>query len=254
MSNKPTLAVWFSRGAASAVAAKICVSEYSQSFEVRLLSNPILEEDSDSYRFQGDVANWVGQEIEVVGSDRFPSGSIEEVWAAEGAMSFATGYAPCTDWLKKRCRQSWEAENFFNFRGDNALVLGFTADEKDRHDRFVLTERENLLPVLIDRGITKFDCFRMVAEAGIELPRMYQLGYANNNCPGCVKATSPTYWNRVRQTHPEVFEKRALQSRRMGVRLVRVKGERLFLDELDPSAVGRPMASENMSCSAFCAE
>jgi hypothetical protein len=157
--------------------------------------------------------------------------------------------APCTIELKKRARQDWEAENRADWH-----VLGFTADEKTRHDRFVLTERSNVLPVLIDQGVTKNDCYAILQDAGLTLPRVYRMGYPNANCIGCVKATSPTYWNHVRQQHPDVFQDRAEQSRRLGARLVRVDNRRLFLDELDPAAKGRSMKSMDIDCGIFCEE
>jgi hypothetical protein len=52
---------------------------------------------------------------------------------------------------------------------------------------------------------------------------------------------------------PDVFAERAEQSRRLGVRLVRVKNQRIFLDELDPKAKGRPMW-QMPACSLFCEE
>jgi hypothetical protein len=64
------------------------------------------------------------------------------------------------------------------------------------------------------------------------LPLIYSLGYPNANCIGCVKSQSPTYWNLVRKTFPDVFEERAIQSRRIGCKLVKLKGKRIYLDEL----------------------
>lgn len=90
--------------------------------------------------------------------------------------------------------------------------------------------------------------------AGVVPPRIYLMGYPNANCPGCVKATSPTYWNHVRKMHPDVFARRAEQSRRIGAKLVRVKGKRIFLDELDQEAKGRSMKSMNIDCGIFCEE
>lgn len=96
-------------------------------------------------------------------------------------------------------------------------------------------------------------CFKILFDAGIDPPRIYKLGYPNANCIGCVKATSPTYWNHVRKVHPQVFEERAIQSREIGCKLVRVKGKRLFLDELDPDIKGYPMKQLKMpECGIFC--
>ena len=116
-------------------------------------------------------------------------------------------------------------------------------------------EAEGRLAVLIDAGLTKEACYQMIRDAGIDLPRVYAQGYPNANCIGCVKATSPTYWNHVRQQHPNVFEARAEQSRRLGAKLVRVNNQRIFLDELDPSATGKPLKSmKAVECGIFCEE
>ena len=242
------IAVWFSCGAASAVAAKLTLEKYGSFCQVRILNNPVVEEDEDNRRFLKDVAQWLGQEIETVSSQRFPNNSAVEVWDKRRFMSGPTG-APCTTELKKKARQDWEKVNHVDWH-----VLGFTLDEKNRHERFVLTERSNVIPVLIDAGITKAQCYSILQENGLRLPRVYHWGYPNANCIGCVKATSPTYWNHVRKMHPDVFDQRAEQSRRIGARLVKYRGQRLFLDELPPDAKGRSMKGLDFECGIFCEE
>ena len=241
------IAVWFSCGAASAVAVKETIERYGNIAEIRVLNNPVKEEDEDNQRFLKDVEDWLGVEVETVINPKYPSCSCVEVWAKRKFMSAPMG-APCTLELKKKARQLWEKENHHDW-----LVLGFTSEERDRSDNFKRGERENLLPVLIESGISKADCFRIVLDAGLKLPEIYtEHGYPNANCIGCVKATSPTYWNHVRKQHPTEFQERSDQSREIGARLVRVKGERIFLDELDPNATGAPMKTEDFDCGIFC--
>lgn len=245
------IAVWFSCGAASAAALKLTVEEYGAG-NVRAVNNPVAEEHEDNRRFLIDVQEWVGIEIETAINPKFPDARCVDVWDKSKAMSILVpgkgAVAPCTDKLKKDARYAWEAINKPEWH-----VLGFTIDERKRHERFTLTERENVIPVLIDAGMTKDDCGYMVRAAGLNLPKMYRLGYPNANCIGCVKATSPTYWNLVRETHPHIFKERAEQSRRLGSKLVRVRGERIFLDELDAGAKGRPLKSMP-DCDIFCEE
>lgn len=245
------IAVWFSCGAASAAALKLTVEKYGPD-DVRAINNPVANEHPDNRRFLEDVSAWVGVEIEDAINPKYPSTDCVDVWEHRGAMSIIVpnkgSVAPCTDHLKKEARGIWEQANKADWH-----VLGYTVDEKKRHERFVKFERENVLPVLIDAGMTKHDCWDMLRRDGLRLPEMYHLGYPNANCIGCVKATSPTYWNLVRKTHPEVFRQRAEQSRRLGAKLVRVKNERIFLDELDPSAKGRPLKSMP-DCGLFCEE
>ena len=242
-----TIAVWFSCGAASAVAAKKTLEKYGDTHNVRIINNPIAEEDVDNRRFLKDVEAWLGVTIESAVNTKYPNASCVEVWDKRRFMSGPQG-APCTLELKKQARRDWEDKNHTDF-----IVLGFTAEEEKRHKHFIMTERPNLLPILIEAGITKADCFRILQEAGIKLPRIYEMGYPNANCIGCVKATSPTYWNHVRKMHPDVFKQRAEQSRRIGTKLVRHKGVRIFLDELPEDAKGLPMKSMDFECGIFCA-
>lgn len=245
---KPTIVVWFSCGAASAVAAKKTIELYGETHNIRIVNNPVAEEHHDNKRFFKDVEKWLGVEIETAKNSKYPECSATIVWMDKNFMAGNKG-APCTNELKKKARQEWEVNNHHDF-----MVMGFTADEKDRHDRFVKNERSNLLPVLIDLGITKDDCFKIIQDAGIELPEIYKLGYPNANCIGCVKATSPDYWNHVRKVHPHIFNRRAKQSRKIGAKLTRVKGKRIFLDELKITDKGRGMKKMNIECGIFCEE
>lgn len=242
------IAVWFSCGAASAVAAKKTIQRYGDRCRIRIVNTPILEEHSDNRRFLHDAERWFGRTVEFASNRAFPNNSARDVWAKRKYMSGVKG-APCTALLKKEARYQWESVNKPDWH-----VLGFTYDEKDRFDLFVKTERDNVLPVLIDERIIKADCFQIIHDAGIVLPEIYSMGYPNANCIGCVKATSPTYWNHVRDMHPQVFADRAQQSREIGCRLVRVKGKRKFLDELLRTDKGQPMKNMNFECGIFCEE
>lgn len=246
--TKEKIAVWFSSGAASAVAAKLTMEKYGKTHEVRIINNPIKEEHPDNLRFLKDVEKWLGLPIEFAVNDKYREQSCVDVWAKRRFMSGPLG-APCTIELKKKARETWEVNNKPDWH-----VLGFTVEEKKRSSRFKAGERSNLLEVLIEAEMTKQDCYDYLRKAGLRLPQIYSLGYPNANCIGCVKATSPTYWNHVRRVHPKTFEERAIQSRDIGARLVRVKGERLFLDELDKNAIGAPMKTMGFECGIFCEE
>lgn len=240
---EPKVVVWFSCGAASAVAASITLMTYPNA---RIVNNPVAEEDPDNRRFLKDVEKWLGVTIESATNMRYPDGRCVDVWDDRRFMSGVRG-APCTLELKKEARRQWETKNQPDWH-----VLGFTVDEQSRYERFVENERENTLPILINAGLTKQDCFDIIKDAGIELPYAYRAGLPNANCIACVKATSPTYWNHVRKVWPEAFKQRAEQSRDIGAKLVRVKNERIFLDELDPEAKGRPMKKMQIDCGIFC--
>ncbi len=232
---------------------KCCCSQktielYGDRHTIRVINNPVEEEDVDNRRFLQDVERWIERPIEIAKNKNFPKASAREVWAQRSYMAGITG-APCTYELKKIARQQWEEKNKPDFH-----ILGFTYDEIERSEWFKTTERSNLIPVLIRQKITKGDCFRIVSEAGIRLPDIYLRGYPNANCIGCVKATSATYWNHVRKQDPEVFQDRAKQSRQIGAKLARYKGVRMFLDELPEDAKGASLKNMNFECGIFCEE
>lgn len=248
--NDSEIIVWFSCGAASAVAAKKTLEIYGPNNNVRIVNNPVIEEHDDNTRFLKDVEKWLGVEIEFAINEKYKSCSAVEVWEKRKYMSGVAG-APCTKELKKEARYQFEKNNSIDWH-----VLGFTADEIKRHKRFTESERANTIPVLIDLNITKQQCFEILKTAGIARPQIYELGYPNANCIGCVKATSPNYWNLVRRQHPEIFKHRAEQSRQIGCKLARYKGTRIFLDELpnDEKPKQLSMLDADFECGIWCEE
>ncbi len=201
---------------------KLAVTRYGADCEV-VYCDTMNAEHPDNQRFFNDVQAWIGKPITVIKSDKYAS--IDEVFERVRYMAGIKG-ARCTVEMKKLPREAYQ-------RADDIHVFGYTSDEQKRADTFESNNPAlHVEWILIEEGISKTQCLELLAVNGIHLPAMYSLGFDHNNCIGCVKATSPGYWNRVREHFPEVFERRAKQSRLLGVRLARVKGERVFLDEI----------------------
>lgn len=245
--NGDVIAVWVSCGAASAAAAILTCREY-KNCDIRLLNNPIKEEHEDNRRFIKDLSDYLGRDIETVINPDWPNCSIFDVFEKRRFMSSPYG-APCTGELKKKARQHWEANNHVDWH-----VMGFTFDEKERHDRFIMTERDNVLPILIERKMNKDDCGKMMEALGLNMPIAYSMGMPNANCVGCVKASSATYWNLIRKIDPDRFNKLSTMSRDIGAKLVKWNGERMFLDELPEHAKGNPLKKMDLDCGFFCEE
>lgn len=73
-------------------------------------------------------------------------------------------------------------------------------------------------------------CHRKADKLGLKRPIMYDMGYRNNNCVGCIRG-GMGYWNKIRVDFPEVFARRAKQEREIGHSCI----NGVFLDELDPT-------------------
>ena len=126
-------------------------------------------------------------------------------------------------------------------------VWGMDAKEKRRAESIIqnFPEFKHEFP-LIDRNISKQDCHGIIQQLGIKRPVMYDLGYSNNNCIGCVKG-GMYYWNMIRKDFPEVFRQRAELEREIGHSCL----NGTFLDELDPKA-GRKSEEITGDCGVIC--
>lgn len=236
--------VWFSCGAASAVASKMAVDKYGSEMVEVVYCDVMSTEHSDNQRFFNDVQEWIQHPIKKIKSADYES--VDDVFTKTRYMAGIHG-ARCTVEMKKMPR--------FDFQKPHDVhVFGLTADEGSRIARFEENHPDLKLDwLLMNSGTTKDDCYQAIRRAGIDMPVMYQLGYNNNNCLGCVKATSAKYWNMIRRDFPDVFERRAKQSRELGVRLTRHKGERVFLDELPEDYLpAEPL--EDISCGPDCGD
>lgn len=231
---------WFSCGAASAVSGKLTLAKYPHALIVNC--DTVSSEHPDNARFLTDCEAWYGTKIIRLSSSKYDT--VDDVFEKERYMGGPRG-AKCTVELKKKPRFEFQ-------RPEDIHVFGFTVEEKKRIRDFDSRNPDMRTEwVLRDAGITKQECYRVLTANDIRLPEMYFLGFKNNNCPGCVKATSPGYWNKVRKEFPEVFARRVKQSRDLGVRLVELHGNRIFLDELPENEHGR-FKSEVISCGPEC--
>lgn len=224
--DEPRVLVWFSTGAASAVAAKMALAKYDRD-RVHIVRCETSNEDPDNYRFEADVVRWLNHPITVLKSDKYAS--VWDVFQRRRNMAGKDG-APCTMYMKVMPRLDFQRPNDIH-------IFGYTSDAHDIRRYQALRDTYFELTVdapLIEASIRKDASLQMVLNAGIDLPRSYAMGFPNANClqTGCVKATSPDYWSLYRHHFPDNFKRMAEYSREIGKRLVRIKDERRFLDEL----------------------
>jgi len=230
--------IWYSCGSASAVMTKIVLASKPDATIVYCDTG---SEHEDNIRFLDDCQNWYGKEIKIIKSQLF--NNVDDVIEARKYMAGIDG-APCTIELKKVPRLDFQIP-------DDIQYYGYTIEEWKRARNFVVNNIELQLQFpLIYNLITKEDCIGILKQAGIKLPIMYELGFEHNNCIGCVKSQSAKYWAMIRLYFPVVFKIRCEQSRRLGVKLVKIKNERIFLDEL-PEGIEFPDEKE-ASCDFLC--
>lgn len=226
--------LWFSAGVSSAIVAYLCKDELDE-----IIYQHIDDQHEDTIRFLGDVENLIGHKITICQS---PYKSVENVCLAFQYVN-SNGFAKCTEILKKRERKVWEREN----PGDHTYYWGIDCTETRRCGGIeaAMPQQKHRFP-LIERSLAKQDCHAIATNLGLKRPKMYDLGYHNNNCVGCVKG-GKGYWNKIRIDFPDVFERRAKMEREIGRSCI----NGTFLDELDPEA-GRHDPPISLECGIMC--
>ncbi len=201
----------------------------------------IEDQHPDSMRFIKDCEKAIGKEIKILSSEYR---NVENACRAGGFINRPKIGAYCTKYLKKRVRQKWEYEHQ-DF--DITYIWGFDLKEKHRAERTVeeYPQFTHEFP-LIEHFLSKQDCHAMIENLGIKRPVMYDMGYPNNNCVGCVKG-GMGYWNKIRKDFPEVFAKRAKLERDLSSSCI----NGIYLDELEPDR-GNMEMEIFPDCSIMC--
>lgn len=236
----------FSCGAASACATKSALVKYGPA--VHVINAFVADEDADNRRFLADCEKWFGVSIVVLRDEKYGA-SAANVWRKRRFIVNRNG-APCSKALKRNVLNAYH-------RPGDLIVLGYTFDSRDvdRYNRFIDANPETKVwAPLIEYEMTKQHCFALVKKAGLELPRMYRLGYHNANCPKCPKG-GMGYWNKLRVDFPENFEEMAQIQDELGPGSYffrdRKTGTRISLRMLDPNA-GRFTDEQPFECGAVC--
>jgi len=245
---------WFSCGVTSAVACKLAIKKYGKS-NVALAYMVIDSAHEDNERFLRESEEWYGMQIERIRSAKYKDqfDVIRKTKYVNGA-----GGARCTLELKKKVRYEFEKQH------PGAIqIFGFEFSKKEINRAIRFSEQypgANPEYPLIDNKVNKVKCAGLLLRQGIKLPVMYDLGFYNNNCIGCVKGGAG-YWNHIRKHFPDIFKKMSKMEREVGRSCMRKKvldpetgtkkSTHKWLDELTPTE-GHDQKPILPDCGTFC--
>lgn len=209
---------WFSGGVSSFISIYLMKDDIDEIYYL-----DVKEQHEDTYRFMRDCEKAIGRKFTILRNEK--TYSAMEVIRNRRYINGPAG-APCTNELKRKVRLRWEQTQDELLR----YVWGYDSEEKHRAERLLQTipEYEHVFP-LIDAMLTKEEVHGMLDRLGIKRPLMYELGFRNNNCVGCVKG-GMGYWNMIRKHFPERFYAMAQLEREIGATCI----NGIYLDELDP--------------------
>ena len=208
---------WLSGGVSSFIAAYLAKPD-------RCIYIDVDDQHPDTMRFIRDCEEVLGMECEVLRSEY---GSVENVARTFGYL-VGPHFAKCTEVLKRRVRKEWESRQ----TEPVTYVWGYDAGERHRAERLLeaMPQFGHEFP-LIDANLAKDEVHGMAERLGVKRPAMYDMGYRNNNCVGCVRG-GKGYWNAIRRDFPDVFASRSRLERDLGAHIIKD----CYLDELEPDA------------------
>lgn len=195
MDSEQDIVARVSCGAASYVSWKMALARYGD--RVDAVNALVTAEHEDNRRFLTDCENLLGRTVNVVQDTKYGADPLK-VWFAKRFIASSKG-APCSKALKGDVLDAYRPEV-------TTIVLGYTADEAHRLDRFIdANASKTVIAPLIEEGITKEDCLRQVVADGLALPIPYLEGFDNSNCLKCPKG-GLGYWKHIDRHYPENYE------------------------------------------------
>lgn len=200
-----------------------------------------LAEDGDLYRFLDDIERKLG--IQIV---RLCVGKTPIELAFERKYLWNSRVAECSIKLKSKPFREWLKETY---RPDECILyLGIDWTETHRKAAIVRNYEPYIVefPMCEKPLIDKDQMIEMLKQDGIEIPRLYRLGFAHNNCKGCcVKAGIGQYRNLLlkdRITFLEMENKEQAFRQKYGkdVSILKRKGKAFTLRELRMTVEAEP--------------
>lgn len=175
--------VLFSGGLGSYFTVKRLIAKDISKEDIILLFTDTKMEDEDLYRFLDAAEKYLGIEITRLADGR-------DIWQVFHDVKYLgnSRLDPCSRILKRELSRKF----IHQFSPNECIIyLGFDWTEINRFEKArkawlpYKIESPMCEPPYVDKEQMKLD----IIKDGIELPRLYKMGFAHNNCGGgCVKA------------------------------------------------------------------
>lgn len=198
-----THVVSFSGGLGSWATAKRVAAKHGTKNLILLFADTRME-DKDLYRFLDEAAANVGGKLVKIAEGRNP-------WHVffDERMLGNSRIDPCSKILKRDIIDKWLMDNCDP--ANTVVYCGIDWSESHRYTR--LRDRRAAdgwryeAPMCDAPYLSKSDVQAMLKQEGIKLPRLYELGFAHNNCGGfCIKAGQGHFANLLTKL-PERYAK-----------------------------------------------
>lgn len=199
----------YSGGASSFVAAHLAIEKYGKE-NVELVFCDTLIEDEDLYRFIHEGADALNVPLVILRDGRDPW----EVFRDKRYLGNSRT-AHCSIVLK---REQFEKYIKQKYKPEECVIhFGFDFFEEKRLDRAKVNWAPYQCEALLcgPPFLGKDQIYQIIDDYDIELPRLYKMGFAHNNCGGfCVRA-GQGHFALLLETLPERYKHHELQEQKL---------------------------------------
>ena len=192
--------VFYSGGICSYFTAKRVIEKFGKENVILLFTDTLIEDD-DLYRFIDETTKKLGATFVSIADGRTPF----EVYKDSKFLG-NNRIAPCSHILKQATAKKWILENCDP--QDTILYLGLDWTETHRF----ASPRKNWNPYQVEYPMsekpymTKADMLDELKAENIKAPRLYEMGFAHNNCGGFCCRAGQGHFARLLEKLPKKFE------------------------------------------------
>jgi hypothetical protein len=192
--------VFFSGGIGSFYTAKRVIEAHGKENVVLLFTDTLIE-DEDLYRFMDDAANLFDVPVTKIADGRTP-------WEVFKDVKFLgnSRLAQCSHILKQKTAEKWIKANYAPEECILYLGIDWSEEHRTKSPRRNWAPYQVEFPMCEEPYLSKDEMIEGLTKVGIEIPKLYKMGFSHNNCGGtCVRAGQGHFINLLKQM-PERFE------------------------------------------------
>lgn len=189
--------VSFSGGIGSFVASHLLKQENPEA-NILLLFCDTLIEDEDLYRFLDEGATALNLPLQKIADGRTPWEVFRDVRFQGNSRT-----APCSKILKNELFRAYLKRLAYK----PIVVLGIDYQESERLERAQkkFPEHQLIAPLCQPPFISYDDRLSIIRNYGIQLPRLYEMGFPHNNCGGFCVRSGLAQFALLKEQFPERF-------------------------------------------------
>lgn len=173
--------------------------------QIKVVFMDTLWEDEDLYRFNDDVFAYLAQHYPGIEVIPLCDGRTPPEVSREQHIVLNNRFPICSQQLKSRLFRTWLKN--CNISPDDAVIhIGIDNSETRRCPAITANYKHPVRYLLAEEGITQKDTLLSeCVEWGIEIPRLYNLGFDHNNCGGRCFRAGKNHFERLLTCMPDRF-------------------------------------------------